>query len=75
MVEGFPWWTSAEDRFHPWSGKIPHPSGQLNLCATTHEAVLWSLGAVIRESPRSAVKTQHSQKERENTVEGMQHRF
>ena len=27
-------------RFNPWSGKIPHASGQLSPCATTTEAKL-----------------------------------
>ena len=26
----------------PWSGKIPHATEQLSLCATTTEPVLWS---------------------------------
>ena len=44
--EGFPWWSSGseftyqcrEHRFHPWSMKVPHASGQLIPCATTIEA-------------------------------------
>ena len=29
-------------RFNPWSGKIPHASKQLSLCATTTEPAFWS---------------------------------
>ena len=36
-------------RFHPWSGKIPHATGQLSPWATTIEPVLWGLGAATTE--------------------------
>ena len=31
-------------QFHPWSGKMPHAVGQLNLCAISIDPVLWSPG-------------------------------
>ena len=42
---GLPWWSSGKESawqcrgqgFNPWSGKIPHTSGQLSLCVTTTE--------------------------------------
>ena len=45
---GLPMWPSSKEsachcrrqRFHPWSGKIPHASGQRNVCSTTNELVL-----------------------------------
>ena len=44
---GLPWWSvvknppaSAEDRFDPWSGKIPRAKEQLSPRATTTEPVL-----------------------------------
>ena len=44
------WWLSGKvsvyqcrrHGFNPWLGKIPHATGQLNLCATPTEPVLWS---------------------------------
>ena len=47
--------------FDPWSGKIPHAAGQLSLCATTIDPVLWSLGAAtaeaqVPESPCSMIR-------------------
>ena len=43
-----PWWCSGWESacqrrghgFDPWSGKIPHPAGQLSLCTATTEAAL-----------------------------------
>jgi len=42
---GLPWWSSGEEfacrcrghGFDPWSGKIPHASGQLCPCAVATE--------------------------------------
>ena len=34
----------------PWSGKIPHTAGQLNLCSTSTEAIFWSPQAATREA-------------------------
>ena len=53
--EGFPWWSSGseftyqcrEHRFHPWSVKVPHASGQLIPCATTTEALCHCCSATI----------------------------
>ena len=44
-LQGFPWWSSGEEsasqcgghRFYPWSGKIPHATGQLSSCTTSTE--------------------------------------
>ena len=57
---GLPWWLSGKElacqcrrfRFDSWSGKISHDSGQLSLCATTIEPVLWSPVSATTE-PRS----------------------
>ena len=46
MLTGLPWWHSGKEStcqcrghgFEPWSGKIPHATEQLSLCATTTEA-------------------------------------
>ena len=43
-----PWWCSGWESacqctgqgFDPWSGKIPHPAGQLSLCTATTEPAL-----------------------------------
>ena len=43
-----PWWCSGWESacqcrgqgFDPWSGKIPHPAGQLSLCTATTKPVL-----------------------------------
>ena len=42
--------TSAEDRFDPWSGRIPHAAEQLSPCTTTIEPMIWSLGATTTEA-------------------------
>ena len=42
----FPWWHRRQEsagqcrghRFDPWSGKIPHASEKLSLCAATSKA-------------------------------------
>ena len=39
-------------RFEPWSGKIPHASEQLSLCATTTEPVLQSPRGTTPEAQR-----------------------
>ena len=52
--QGLPWWLSSKEStcqckrcgFDPWSGKIPHATGQLSPSATTAEPEL--------ESPCSA---------------------
>jgi len=44
-LQGFPWWFSGKEsasqcgghRFYPWSGKIPHATGQLSPRTTTTE--------------------------------------
>ena len=46
MVKNLP--ANAEDnRFNPWSRKIPHAAEQLNVFAETIEPLLWSLGTAI----------------------------
>ena len=55
---GLPWWCSGWESacqcrghgFEPWSGKIPHATEQLSLCATTTEPVLWSPWATTTEA-------------------------
>ena len=52
MVKNLP--ANAEDnRFNPWSRKIPRAAEQLNLFAITIEPVLWSLGISTTELRRS----------------------
>ena len=41
--------TAGGHRFDRWSGKISYAVGQLSLCATTSESVLWSLQATTPE--------------------------
>ena len=41
-------------RFHPWSSKIQHASGQLSPCATTTEPRLWSPCSATREASATA---------------------
>ena len=49
MVKNLP--ANAEDnRFNPWSRKIPHAAEQLNMFAVTIEPLLWSLGTTAREA-------------------------
>ena len=51
MIKNLP--ANAEDnRFNPWSRKIPHASEQLNLFTVTIEPVLWSLGIATAEPRR-----------------------
>ena len=80
VIKGLPWWSSGlksscqyrEPRFNPWSGKIPHATGQLSSCASTTEARApracalqqeKPLLAATRESLGTAMKTQCSQKQ------------
>ena len=57
-LKGHPWWSSGwkstcqfrRHGFHSWSGKTPHTSEQLSLCATTTEPVLQSPGATPTEA-------------------------
>ena len=35
--------------FNPWSGKIPHATGQLNPCTPATESVLYSPSSTTRE--------------------------
>ena len=80
---GLPWWSSGKESawqyrgqgFNPWSGKIPHTSGQLSLCVTTTELTCLRVRALqreatavrsphttARETPCTATKTQHIHK-------------
>ena len=51
-AQGLPWWLGGKEstcqcrrhRFHPWTGKIPRASEQLNLCTTTIKPVLMNQG-------------------------------
>ena len=65
---GLPWWSGGSEsvfqcrghRFKPWSGKVPHATGQLSPWTTT-QSTHWSLGdstteALTSQSPCSAVR-------------------
>ena len=69
---GLPRWLSEEESacqrrrhsFHPWSGKIPHASKQVNRWATAIKAVLWrpwswcpTRGAATVRKPNAAAKS------------------
>ena len=57
---GLPWWLSGKEfacacrtqRFHPWSGKIPHAVEQLSPHITAIEPVFQSPGAATAELTR-----------------------
>ena len=53
--------------FDPRSGKIPHAMGQRNPCSTTRKATaMRNPHTTTRESPCTAMKTEHNQKEIKN---------
>ena len=59
-LQGLPWWLSSKEsacqcrrhEFNPWSRKIPHAVGQLNLCAATTEACSPRARALQQEKPQ-----------------------
>ena len=72
---GLSWWYSGQEsacqcrghRIDPWSGRIPHATEQLSLCATTTEPTLQSPGATTTEasapySPCSITRNHHNEK-------------
>ena len=68
-ISRLPWWLSGKEStcqcwrhgFDPWSRRIPPAMGQLSLCATTTEPMLYSpcsatRGAAAMRSPHTATK-------------------